>query len=136
MLLYALQCNTQKQENIFKDILQIPTLMLWDHGLLQLPQQDPGAASLYSGGSTGGSIRRLKKALDHPLYVHYSPDHGHIGELDRLGVMPATKSIFSCSPRIRITSATAIARLPPARSERKWRLPAMSTLRRRRSCHS
>jgi len=37
--LYALLCATPQHENIFKDILEIPTLMLWDHGLLQLPQQ-------------------------------------------------------------------------------------------------
>jgi len=34
--LYALICAS-KGQNVFKDILQIPTLMLWDHGLLQLP---------------------------------------------------------------------------------------------------
>src|SRR5579862_2912170 len=36
--LYALLCR-DGDRNIFKDLLQIPTLMLWDHGLLQLPQQ-------------------------------------------------------------------------------------------------
>jgi hypothetical protein len=69
--LYALQCNTAKRENIFKDILQIPTIMLWDHGLLQLPQQILGPLPATPEESAGGSIRRLRKALDHPLYLHY-----------------------------------------------------------------
>ena len=62
--LYALQCNTPKHENVFRDILQIPTLMLWDHGLLQLPQQILGPLPASPAEATGGSIRRLKKALE------------------------------------------------------------------------
>src|SRR5580693_4651838 len=96
--LYALQCNTAKHENIFKDILQIPTIMLWDHGLLQLPQQILGPLPATPAESAGGSIRRLKKALDHPLYLHYSPDRGHIAELDRLGVIDRNKVRFFLQP--------------------------------------
>src|SRR5574341_1564547 len=36
--LYALQCCDAEGHNIFRDILQIPIIMLWDHGLLQLPK--------------------------------------------------------------------------------------------------
>ena len=96
--LYALQCNTPKHENIFKDILQIPTIMLWDHGLLQLPQQILGPLPATPAESAGGSIRRLRKALDHPLYLHYSPDRGHIAELDRLGVIDCDKVRFFLQP--------------------------------------
>src|SRR5579871_874914 len=96
--LYALQCNTPKHENVFKDILQIPTLMLWDHGLLQLPQQILGPLPATPAASSGGSLRRLRKALDHPLYIHYSPDHGHIAELDRLGVIARDKVNFFLQP--------------------------------------
>jgi hypothetical protein len=96
--LYALLCATPKQENIFKDILQIPTLMLWDHGLLQLPQQILGPLPATPAEARGGSIRRLKKALDHPLYIHYSPDRGHIDVLDKLGVMDRNKVRFFLQP--------------------------------------
>ena len=37
--LYALLCATREGKNILTDILQIPTVMLWDHGLMQLPRQ-------------------------------------------------------------------------------------------------
>src|SRR5690242_7165158 len=32
--LYILLCETADQKNLFADVLKIPTLMLWDHGLL------------------------------------------------------------------------------------------------------
>jgi hypothetical protein len=96
--LYALQCVTSRRENVFKDILEIPTLMLWDHGLLQLPQQILGPLPATAEQSTGGSIRRLRKALDHPLFVHYSPDRGHIAALDRLGVIDSNKVHFFLQP--------------------------------------
>jgi hypothetical protein len=96
--LYALLCATPKHENIFRDILQIPTLMLWDHGLLQLPQQILGPLPPSPAEATGGSIRRLKKVLDHPLFVHYSPDRGHIAALDKLGVLDRNKVRFFLQP--------------------------------------
>ncbi len=96
--LYALLCVTPKRENIFRDILEIPTLMLWDHGLLQLPQQILGPLPSSPAEATGGSIRRLKKALDHPLFIHYSPDRGHIAALDKLGVVARSKVRFFLQP--------------------------------------
>ena len=96
--LYVLQCNTPKHQNIFTDILEIPTLMLWDHGLLQLPQQILGPLPATPAESSGGSLRRLKKALNHPLFLHYSPDRGHIAVLDKLGVMDRRKVRFFLQP--------------------------------------
>jgi len=95
--LYALLCRESGQ-NIFKDILQIPTVMLWDHGLLQLPQQILGPLPNSPAEASGGSIRRLKKALDHPLFMHYSPDRGHIDVLDKLGVIDRRKVRFFLQP--------------------------------------
>src|SRR5271154_2767096 len=95
--LYALLCRDGAQ-NIFKDILQIPTVMLWDHGLLQLPQQILGPLPNRPEDSTGGAIRRLKQVLDHPLFIHYSPDRGHIQALDKLGVIDSKKVRFFLQP--------------------------------------
>lgn len=95
--LYALLCRYGAQ-NIFKDILQIPTIMLWDHGLLQLPQQILGPLPNRPEDSAGGSIRRLKQVLDHPLFVHYSPDRGHIEALDKMGVIDRAKVRFFLQP--------------------------------------
>jgi Glycosyl transferases group 1 len=95
--LYALLCR-DGGKNIFKDILQIPTIMLWDHGLLQLPQQILGPLPNRPEDSAGGCIRRLKQVLDHPLFIHYSPDHGHIDALDKLGVIDRSKVRFFLQP--------------------------------------
>jgi hypothetical protein len=95
---YAILCATLQGENVFKDVLQIPTLMLWDHGLLQFPKRilDPLPPS--PAESSQGAIRRMRKALDHPLYIHYSPDRGHIAELDRLGVIDSAKVRYFLQP--------------------------------------
>jgi len=96
--LYALQCKTIQGENIFKDVLEIPTLMLWDHGLLQLPQQILGPLPSTPAASSGGALRRLRKALNHPLYLHYSPDRGHIDALANLGVIDRGQVRFFLQP--------------------------------------
>jgi hypothetical protein len=95
--LYALICAT-KGQNVFKDILQIPTLMLWDHGLLQLPRQILSHWPSTPAEAMGGCVRRLRKALNHSLYLHYSPDRGHIAALDKLGVIESSKVRFFLQP--------------------------------------
>ena len=96
--LYILLCVTRDQRNIFRDILRVPTLMLWDHGLLQLPRQilnhNPGTPE----ESQKGAIRRIRRILNHPLYLHYSPDKGHIAALDKLGIVAADKVRFFLQP--------------------------------------
>jgi hypothetical protein len=95
--LYALICAT-KGRNVFRDILEIPTLMLWDHGLLQLPRQILNHWPNTPADAMGGSIRRLRTALNHPLYLHYSPDRGHIAAMDKLGVIKSSEVRFFLQP--------------------------------------
>jgi hypothetical protein len=96
--LYALLCVTREGKNVLRDILQIPTVMLWDHGLLQLPRQILGHHPATPGEAQGGSIRRLREELNHPLLFHFSPDRGHIAALDRLGVVQADRVHFFLQP--------------------------------------
>ncbi len=88
---YALLCKTFGRQNLFHDILQIPTIMLWDHGLLQFPKLilDPLPKKMTE--STNGSIARIREILDRPLYHHYSPDQGHIAVMDKLGIIDSAK---------------------------------------------
>jgi hypothetical protein len=95
---YALLCNTLEQHNIFRDILQIPTLMLWDHGLLQFPKLALEPLPRTVAESADGAIGRVRKMLDHPLYIHYSPDRGHIAALDKLGIIDRRKVRFFLQP--------------------------------------
>ncbi len=96
--LYILLCATPEKKNVVTDVLEIPTLMLWDHGLLQLPQQIVGPLPLDPAASTGGCIRRIKSVLSHPLYLHYSPDRGHIDALDKLGIVDRRNVRFFLQP--------------------------------------
>ncbi len=95
---YALMCITIEGKNVFKDILEIPVLMLWDHGLLQFPSQILRPLPKMPEDSSGGSIRRLREALNHPLFIHYSPDRGHIAALDKLGVIDSNKVRYFLQP--------------------------------------
>lgn len=94
---YVLLCKAQEQ-NIFRDILQIPTIMLWDHGLFQFPKLILEPLPRESGEAADGAIRRLREVLDHPLYFHYSPDRGHIAALDKLGVLDSGGVRFFLQP--------------------------------------
>jgi hypothetical protein len=96
--LYALLCVTRDGKNVLRDILQIPTVMLWDHGLLQLPRQILNHLPMTPAESGGDAIRRLRQELNHALLFHYSPDRGHIAALDQLGVMQASKVEFFLQP--------------------------------------
>jgi hypothetical protein len=96
--LYILLCATRDGKNVFRDILRVPTLMLWDHGLLQLPRQILNHNPETPGESQKGAIRRIRRVLNHPLYLHYSPDKGHIAALDKLGVVPANTVRFFLQP--------------------------------------
>ncbi len=96
--LYILLCAGRDQKNIFRDILRIPTLMLWDHGLLQLPRQVLNHNPSTPEESQSGAVRRIRRVLNHPLYLHYSPDKGHIEALDRAGIVEASKVRFFLQP--------------------------------------
>lgn len=88
---YALLCKTAEDRNVFVDELEIPSIMLWDHGLLQFPKLCLDPLPSVPAEAAGGAIERMRTLLDRPLYRHYSPDRGHIDALDRLGVISRHK---------------------------------------------
>src|SRR5688572_5671796 len=88
---YVLLCVTPGGENIFTDILQMPTIMLWDHGLLQFPKIVLDPLPEDHAASLPGCIDRLRRVLNHPLYCHYSPDRGHIEQMGRFGLIDPNK---------------------------------------------
>jgi hypothetical protein len=95
---YMLYCVTPEGRNVFADVLGIPVIMLWDHGLFQFPKLvlDPLPGNLSQ--SSRGCIERMRQALNHPLFFHYSPDRGHIAALDKLGVIDGSKVRFFLQP--------------------------------------
>src|SRR5688572_8090024 len=88
---YVLNCVTPTGENIFTDVLQVPTVMLWDHGLLQFPKQLLHPLPRDPQEGLPGSVEKLRRVLNHPLYFHYSPDRGHIEQMGRLGLIDPNK---------------------------------------------
>jgi hypothetical protein len=95
---YVLYCVTTEGHNVFADVLQIPVVMLWDHGLYQFPKMvlDPLPGSVAE--SSRGCIQRLRQALNHPLFFHYSPDRGHVAALEKMGVIDGKKVRFFLQP--------------------------------------
>jgi hypothetical protein len=88
---YAMLCITPEHRNIFRDILEIPTLLIWDHGVLQFSQlflfRGPGSPD----NAEESCVERMRRELDHPLLVHYAPDKGHIAVIHKLGILDACR---------------------------------------------
>jgi hypothetical protein len=82
---YAVLCRTLQGVNIFRDILQIPTILIWDHGVLQFSQLI--LAPQCPPETPENCIEVLRSGLNHPLYTHYSPDRGHIAIANQLGIL-------------------------------------------------
>jgi len=74
-------------ENIFADILRVPTVLLWDHIITQPAYLVLG--ELPSSRRTGevGVVERLRHALSNPRFRHFVPDTGHIRAMSDLGII-------------------------------------------------
>lgn len=67
--------------NLFADHLGIPTVLLWDDpGQIVSILDQPGDPDL-------GIVERVRRVLDHPLYVHGIYDAGHILLMQDLGML-------------------------------------------------
>ena len=96
--LCILFCCTPAGANIFRDVLEIPSILLWDHGLFQLPARALAPLPANAAGAQQGALARIRQVIDHPLYHHYSPDRGHIDALDQLGVLSRSKVRWFLQP--------------------------------------
>ena len=72
--------------NLFTDVLGIPLIMPWDHGLFQFPSliqhQFPDGAV-----ECGSVLTRIRGVLDHPLMHHLPIDSGQVAEMRRIGML-------------------------------------------------
>ena len=71
--------------NVFIDLLQLPTILYWDHILTQAMYSLPNPPSGFDN-SRGGVIAELRRIFSHPRVYHFIPDSGHIAEVNRLGL--------------------------------------------------
>ncbi len=88
------------QPNLFADILDIPTICLWDHAPFELADQLLTPHPATPQQSTPGALHRLRQALAHPRLVHWSRDSGQVAIMDSLGLLPATRPLLEISPSL------------------------------------
>jgi Glycosyl transferases group 1 len=88
---YALICRLPARRdgwrpNLFTDVLDIPTICLWDHAPLELADQLLAHAE-DPAGSAAGAHETLRQALTHPRLMHWSPDTGQTKIMEELGFL-------------------------------------------------
>lgn len=71
--------------NIFTEVLDIPTVCLWDHAPLELADQLLAPHPADPGASVAGAMAKLRRSLTHPRLMHWSPDTGQTRIMRELG---------------------------------------------------
>jgi Glycosyl transferases group 1 len=99
---YALYCRAgrtpeQAPTNVFVDWLELPTILLWDHAMLQFAPILLGQLPDHPDESVGGCLELFRAELSHPLYVHVARDSGHREMAHALGVVPRERVLLEPS---------------------------------------
>ena len=101
---YALLCRLPARRdgwrpNLFTDVLEIPTICLWDHAPLESADQllthpaDPAE-------SASGALEALRQTLTHPRLIHWSPDTGQTQIMTELGLLLPNRVIQESLPSL------------------------------------
>jgi hypothetical protein len=93
--------ETGRRPNIFTDILDIPTVCLWDHAPLELAEQLLTPHPATPAASRTGTLAPLREALAHPRLIHWSRDSGQSALMRKLGFLPPAEPLFHISPALR-----------------------------------
>ncbi|SEC60069.1 Glycosyl transferases group 1 [Rhizobiales bacterium GAS191] len=72
--------------NVFLDILELPTILYWDHALVHASRYVTPSWPASPFYSARGVKQSLQSLLTHPLAFHYFPDTAHASEFHRLGI--------------------------------------------------
>ena len=83
---YAILCTDLKGATSCATFWRSPRCSL-DHGALQFSGLLLGPLPENFEESQDGCIGRMRKELDHPLFIHYSPDRGHTAVMRDLGIL-------------------------------------------------
>ncbi len=101
---YALICRLPARRDgwrphLFTEVLDIPTICLWDHAPLELADQllahqaDPTE-------SVVGALETLRQSLTHPRLIHWSPDTGQTQIMEELGFLLPNQVIQESLPSL------------------------------------
>jgi hypothetical protein len=85
--------------NLFTDILEIPAICLWDHAPLDVALALIGPHPAGSA-EAGDALGQLKRALDHPLLIHWSPCTYQTALMTQLGLMGPNAVIQELLPAL------------------------------------
>jgi hypothetical protein len=87
---YGLTCAVKRSNgsaNVFTDILKIPLMMLWDHGLFGFPALILAPLPDRPEDSRPDALAQVAKVIDSPLMYHQPIDSGQVREMRRLGML-------------------------------------------------
>jgi hypothetical protein len=101
---YALICRLPARRdgwrpNLFTEVLDIPTICLWDHAPLELADQLL-AHPEKPAESAVGARETLRQTLTHPRLIHWSPDSGQTQVMEELGFLPPNRVIQESLPSL------------------------------------
>jgi hypothetical protein len=100
---YALYCRASPRpssapQNVFAELLKLPTILLWDHGVLQFAPICLAELPDRPEESQSGCLSILREQLSHPRYVHVARDSGHREALHTLGIVPRDRVMVEPAP--------------------------------------
>lgn len=118
---YVLLCRLPPERdgwrpNLFIDVLELPTICIWDHAPVELADQLLGPLPDRPTELMPGAIKRLRKVLTNPRLVHWSRDTGQTRIMRELGfarpgqvVQSGTPALPGFNPDVHPSRATARA---------------------------
>ena len=89
---------------LFSEVLDIPSICIWDHAPLDFAANLLGTPGLRAGEaetpalSRPGALAALKRELGDPRLIHWSRDSGQTRLMRDLGLLPAGKVLTEASP--------------------------------------
>jgi hypothetical protein len=84
--------------NLFTEVLEIPSICLWDHAPLELANQLFGERPVDHASSMPGALDALRRFLTHPRLIHWSPDTGQTEIMRDLGFLLPDRIIEESLP--------------------------------------
>jgi hypothetical protein len=87
---YLMMCRLPMagyEANIFAELLAIPCILIWDHGLFQFSSQFLGDLPQLPEESTNGAIAKLRAIVNNPLFHHLPLDTGEVEVMLDLGIL-------------------------------------------------
>lgn len=102
---YALICRMPPdrdgyRRNFFTEVLDLPTICLWDHAPMDLAFSVLGPLPETAAGSRPGAMAELQRALKHPRIIHWSRDRQQSRIMTELSLADAAHIVHVPAPAL------------------------------------